>query len=260
MQFLKKHYEKILLGVVLLGLVAAAVFLVFLVASEKNRLEELANSIINHTIKPLEPPVLTDYQVTLQRASQPVSLDLSSTNKLFNPLRWQKAADGHLFVAEISSVVKMLQVTKATPLYYTISLDTVTMTESGARYGVGVDDQGGAKPKGKHIYYASKGEKKDPFILQDVKGPADNPASLDLELADSGELIHISKDKPYKRIDGYVVDMKYPPENRTFPNKRVESTIFFGGNEYKVVAITQDEVVLSAPNQKKWTIKFSTVQ
>ena len=54
-----------------------------------------------------------------------------------------------------------------------------------------------------------------------------------------------------------MVDMKYPPENRTFAGRRIDSTIFFGGNEYKVVAITQDEVVLSAPNQKKWTIKFS---
>jgi hypothetical protein len=37
----------------------------------------------------------------------------------------------------------------------------------------------------------------------------------------------------------------------------VDSAILFGGNQYNVVVITQDEVVISAPNQKKLTIKYS---
>ena len=36
MDFLKKHYEKILLGVVLLGLVGAMVFLPFLILHDRN--------------------------------------------------------------------------------------------------------------------------------------------------------------------------------------------------------------------------------
>ena len=257
MQFLKKNYEKILLGLVLVGLVVAVVFLLFLVSSEKQRLEELRNSIINRPVKPLEAPVLTAQEGLIQRATLPVVLDLSTTNRLVNPLRWQKSANGQPFISESGPGFKILQVIKSTPLYFTISLDSVTLSDSGARYAIGVDQQAGAKPKGKRQFYVSVGEKKEPFILREAKGPADNPTALVLELTDTGEQVSISKDKPFRRVDGYMVDMKYPPENRTFQNRRIDSTIFFGGNEYKIVAITQDEVVLSAPNQKKWTIKFS---
>lgn len=260
MQFLKKNYEKILLGLVLVGLVGTVVFLIFYVQSEKQAQEERRNNIINRPVKPLDPPVLADADLLLQRATLPVTLDLASTNRLFNPLRWQKAQDGHLFISGGDSVPKLLQVTKSTPLYFTISLDSVSPPADPTgtpRYVIGVDQQAGARPKGKRSVYISLGEKKDPVILREVKGPADNPTELHLELTDTGDQISISKEKPFRRIDGYVVDMKYTPENRPFPNKRVDSSIVFGGNEYKIVAITQDEVVISAPNQKHWTIKFS---
>jgi hypothetical protein len=257
MQFLKKNYEKGLLGLVLLGFVVAVVFLVLYVASQKEDQERRRNSIINRPVKPLEPPVLTEADVLLQRATAPVLLDLSSTNRVFNPVRWVKLASGQLMKDDSSVAIKMLQVVNPRPLYFTVSLDSITMADSGARYAIGVDQQAGAKPKGKRQFYTSVGEKKEPFILREARGPADNPTALILELSDTGEQISISKDKPFRRVDGYVVDIKYPPENRNFPNRRVDSTITFGGNEYKVLGISQDEVVLSAPNQKHWTIKFS---
>jgi hypothetical protein len=259
MQFLKKNYEKVLLGLVLLGLVATVVILFFYVSSEKQKQAERRDQIINHPVKPLEPPVLTDAELLLQRAAQTSGLDLVTTNKLFNPVRWQKAQDGHPFITEGDKPVRLLQVTKSTPLYYTISLDSVAPTEAGspARYVIGVDQQAGARPKGKRSIYLSNGEKKDPLILREVKGPPENPTALVFELTDTGEQISVSKDKPFRRVDGYVVDLKYPPENKSFQNKRVDSAILFGGNQYNVVVITQDEVVISAPNQKKLTIKYS---
>ena len=39
MDFVKKHYEKILLGFVLLGLVGALVFLPFMIASDQQKLQ-----------------------------------------------------------------------------------------------------------------------------------------------------------------------------------------------------------------------------
>ena len=259
MQFLKKNYEKILLGLVLLGLVGTVVFLLFYVANEKQAQEDRRNKIINRPVKPLDPPVLTEAEVLVGRATLPVTLDLSTTNKLFHPLRWQKTQSGQMFVSGADPTSKQLQVTKSTPLYYTISLDSVSQSDPSiaARYVIGVDQQAGTRPKGKKTLVLGVGDKKDPLILRAVKGPADNPAALELELTDTGDAISINKEKPFRRVDGYVVDLKYAPENRSFPNKRVDSTINFGGNEYKIVAITQDEVILSASNQKKLTIKFS---
>ncbi len=258
MQFLKKNYEKILLGLVLLGLVGTVVFLLFYVTNEKQAQEDRRIKITTRPVKQLDPPVLTDAETLVQRAAQPVTLDLSTSNKLFNPMRWQKAADGHLFPSGDDRVAKLLQVTKSTPLYFTVSLDSVSAPDATtARYVLGVDQQAGARPKGKRVLVLANGEKKDPLILREVKGPPENPAALVLELTDTGDQISISKDKPFRRVDGYVVDLKYAPENKSFPNRRVDSTIFFGGNEYKIVVITQDEVVISAPNQKKLTVKYS---
>jgi len=260
MEFLKKNYEKILLGLVLLGLVVTVVFLLFLVAGETARLEQLRISIITRPVKELEPPVLAAQEAMLQRATVKAALDFSSTNKLFNPLRWQKPQNGPPFISESGPQMRFLQVTNVRPLYFTVSLDSVTVSESGARYGIGVNQQAGAKPKGKQTVYVSEGEKKEPVLLREARGPKDNPTGLVIELTDTTEPIIISKEKPYRRVDGYMVDMKYPPESRTFPNCRIDSRISFGGNYYKVVAITQDEVTLSAEsNQKKWTIKFSAV-
>jgi hypothetical protein len=59
MDFLKKHYEKILLGVVLLGLVTAAVLLPFMIMSDRENLEVTRMGIINRVPKPLEPLDLT---------------------------------------------------------------------------------------------------------------------------------------------------------------------------------------------------------
>ena len=49
MQFLKKNYEKILLGLVLFGLVGTVVFLLFYVANEKQAQEERRTKIINRS-------------------------------------------------------------------------------------------------------------------------------------------------------------------------------------------------------------------
>jgi hypothetical protein len=102
--------------------------------------------------------------------------------------------------------------------------------------------------------------KNDTFTLRDVKaspGDATN-VSVVLELNDTGQRVVVSKDQPFRRIDGYTVDLKYAPENKTWTNRRKGSSILFNGEEYNIVAITENEVVLSAKsNQKKWTIKYS---
>jgi hypothetical protein len=101
------------------------------------------------------------------------------------------------------------------------------------------------------------GEKKEFFTLREVKGPAENPAVLVLQLGDSEEPISISKERAFQRVDGYTVDLRYTLENRTFPARRVGDKIKIAGEDYIIVAITQNEVVLSAPNGKKYTRPYN---
>ena len=88
----------------------------------------------------------------------------------------------------------------------------------------------------------------------------DNPTNVVLELLDTGDTVTLgkeTKDVPYKRVDGYAADVSYPPEHLPpWKNKRVGDMLKFNNEEYKIVAINPNELILSAnSNQKKWTIK-----
>jgi hypothetical protein len=55
-----------------------------------------------------------------------------------------------------------------------------------------------------------------------------------------------------------MADLKYAPENKTWSDQRVGDSLGFNGEEYKIVAINENEVVLSAQsNSKKWTVKYT---
>ena len=106
--------------------------------------------------------------------------------------------------------------------------------------------------------------KNDVFAMIDVKGRPDEPTGIVVQLKDSGDKVTIpgGTNEVYKRIDGYMADLRYPPENnRTWLARRVNSQppLAFNGEEYNIVAINQNEVVLAAKsNGKKWTVKAAS--
>jgi hypothetical protein len=263
MDFLKKHYEKVLLGVVLLGLAVAVAFLPFKIASEKQKLEDMRNQLIHPKVKPLPNLDLSQPDNVLKRVAAPTLVDFSAPHRLFNPMPWQKAADGHLIKVDTTNIgPNAVTITKMIPLYLKLTLDSVTVLDSGNRYVIGIENEAAINPRerNKTQKYCSVNSKNDIFTLREVKAPPDNPTNVSvvLELNDTGKRVTVSKDQPFRRIDGYMVDLKYGPENKTWTNRRVGAALFFNGEEYNIVAITENELVLSAKsNQKKWTIKYS---
>ncbi|HTQ52434.1 MAG TPA: hypothetical protein VMJ12_17135 [Candidatus Acidoferrales bacterium] len=263
MDFLKKHYEKILLGVVLLGLVGAMVFLPFMILHDRNQLDETRTEIIIRPVKPLAPLDLTAESNTIRRMQLPARLDLETTNRLFNPVQWQKAVDGSLIKIESGNEVGpgAVVVTRISPLYFILTLDAVQTNEFGARYIVGVERQ--AEPvawkRTKRQHYASLGDKNDAFTITSVQGPPADPTQLILQLTDTGETVSLSKAKPFRRVDAYMADLKYGPEGKTWSGQRVGDDLKFYGDDYIIVAINQNEVVLSAKsNQKKTTLIYNS--
>jgi hypothetical protein len=259
MEFLKKHYEKIILGVVLLGLAVAVAFIPFKVASERESLRSKRESLIPRSVKPLTNLDLSLPEAALKRVTTPVVLDFTTVHRLFNPVPWQKGADGHLIKFDDTHIgPKAVVVTKLSPLYMIISLDSVNISDSGPRYVISVQKEAAAQPsqRVKKGHYCKLNDKTDSFILRKVDGPPEDPTKLTLELTDTGETAVVTKDQPFKRVDGYMADLKYGPENKTWTSKRVGSApLLFAGEEYNIVAILQNEVVLSAKsNQKKWPI------
>ncbi|HXR03632.1 MAG TPA: hypothetical protein VN836_02870 [Verrucomicrobiae bacterium] len=260
MDFIKKHYEKILLSVVLLGLVGALVFMALIIPSEQQKVRDIGEGIIGGRVVALTNLDWTARSNVTARLQSPCQLDFENTNRIFNPVEWVRTADGRLRKATALSP-RAAVVTGISPLYTALTLDSIQTNELGARYVVGVERQAAAasylRPK-QQRFVSVDDAKKDVFTLIRVVGPPEDPDYLVLRLADGGQEVQVSKSKPYRRVDGYTVDIKYDPDNRSWTGQRIGNHLKFAGDDYTIVDINSNEVVLSAQsNQKKWTLRYA---
>jgi hypothetical protein len=267
MDFVKKHYEKILLAVVLLGLAGALVFLPFLIAKDQEEQKKTSQGVLYPKVLPLPALDLARQTNAAGRVQSPYALDFSTTNKLFNPLQWQLRPDGSMVPVKPGTVgPEAVLVTKIAPLYLILSLESVetnalVTNALAARYVISVERQAAALPGQRVLrkHYASVGEKvADLFRVLEVKGSIEDPAQIQLvlQLTDVPARVTISKDKPFRRVDGYTADLKYDPEGKKWQGQRVNAVLRFNGEDYNIVAISQDSVIISArSNQKKTPLK-----
>jgi len=261
MEFLKNNYEKVILSVVLLGLAVAAALLPIWVAGEKRALEEAGNQITQTERKDLKPIDLTTNQTVLQRVVKATSLRLAGEHNLFNPVPWQKMRDGHLIPIRTGREIGpgALAITKITALFVRIEYDGPAPSAEPVQYRFRVTRET-EKSAGKRLAtYSSApgGAKNQVFILKEAK-PKDNPVEFTLELSDTKEQVTVSKEKSYSSVAGFAVDLKYGPENLTFPGKRVGDSLVFAGDTNKIVAITETNVtVAAASNTKRTTVAYT---
>src|SRR6266446_5490872 len=116
MEFIKKHYEKVILGFVLVGLLVALAFIPLKVASEKAELETKRANYLTPQVKQLLPLELEAQENTMKRVAAPAALDFTTTNKLFNPMPWKKAADNRLIKDDSKNLGPgALAITRLTP-------------------------------------------------------------------------------------------------------------------------------------------------
>jgi len=260
MDFLKKHYEKILLSVVLLGLVGALVFMALIIPSEQEKVKEIGEGIIRGKVVALTNLDLTGESNVVERLQSPYKLDFDTPNRLFNPMEWQRMPDGTM-VPRAGLSPQAAVVVSISPLYLVLALESVETNELGARYVVAVERQAAASPamRRKQSRYVSMDDpKKDVFTLLQVKGPPDNPGALVLRLADTGQTITLTNGTPFRRVDAYQADIKYDPERASWTGQRIGNRLRFAGDDYTIVDINSNEVVLSAQsNQKKWTLRYT---
>jgi hypothetical protein len=264
MEFIKRNYEKIILGLVLFGLAGALAFMPVVIIYDQQQMAEAKEHVIHPHPVPLPDLDLTLETNVVNRLQSSYDLDFSTTNKLFNPVMWQKDRNGNL-VKAAGLGPNTAVVTKITPLYYIISLDSVATNALGTppRYTFSVEHQAAALPAQRRPQhqYASVGEKVRDFSLpkeQVVNGPPDNPDHLVLKLNDTGAEVTVSESKPFQRVDGYSADLKYDPEKLTATGLRVGADLKFAGDDYNVIAIGENEVILLAQsNQKKYTLPYA---
>src|SRR5260370_31208623 len=211
----------------------------------------MKSSVLNPKVKPLTNLDLTVPEQALKRLASPAVIDLGPIKRLFNPMPWQKASDGHL-ILRASVGPNRIVVTNIMPLNLVLTLDSVNTSGPAPQYVIGIEKQAASTPgqrnKRQSLCSLTPPTKNDTFTMLEVKGKPEDPTQTVVQLNNAGEKPIITKEHPFTRIDGYMADLHYDLEKKSWPHRRVNSQppLSFNGEEYNIVAINQNEVVLSA--------------
>jgi hypothetical protein len=98
--------------------------------------------------------------------------------------------------------------------------------------------------------------------MKEVRGTPAEPSELVMEMIEGlAEPIEITVTKavPFQKVAGYLVDARYDLENKTFTGKRLNDPLFFNGETNNIVAITNNQVVVSSQYGKRFTLKYAPV-
>jgi hypothetical protein len=267
MEFIKRHYEKIIMSAVLLCLLGAAVWLPKMISDAREQINQRAGA---------EPPVrpwkAVDFSVqsnALAALQTPFSVQLAGGippeyHNLFNPVTWKmtttNASPGApaqpIYIKIYKEGPEALVVKEIRPLYLTVAFDRV----AGAGYYFYFQKQSGKKnPLYLHVKDIAKVSGQPVFTLLGIKGAPENPTEFQVQMLDTQEIVTVTPQLPFQKIDGYTADLSYPPDpNLVLKNKRVGDTFTLAGETYKVVAISKNDVrVQATSNDKQTTINWS---
>lgn len=253
MDFLKKHYEKVILSIVLLAVAAAAFLLTVSVGEVKQSLEEQLAQKVQKKGAVLPPLDLSTNQAVLAHASQRMKLVLDGPHNTFNPGSWEKAGE-NLRRKPGKGGLAGLAIVRTTPLNLVLTFKGVAGLAESPRYQISVAREFEKVPSKRQpvITSLSAGGKDSLVQLVEVKGPKEDPTELVCELVETRERFTLSKTKDFRKPFGYAADLR--SEGKDFLAKRVDDSLVLSGVTYKIVAIGKEELVVSAPNQVRTTI------
>jgi hypothetical protein len=265
MEFLKKHYEKIILSVVLLLVAVMAFFLIVEVGSVSESLKEQLAAKTLAKKAPLKPYDLTTNEATLAAVAKPGLVVLAGPDhNTFNSTTWRRGQSGLIEPSAPRPGVgpEHLQYRRANPLYLDISFSSVAGTSDAPRYQFSITREYERTPNKRRTTANSltAGTQNDLFLLKEVKGPKEEPTEFVCELLETRQTFSVTKAKPFRKVMGFSADLRYEADRKDLPQKRVDENILLSGVSYKIVAITDDELVISAPNFLRTTILLSAAQ
>ncbi|HTI69305.1 MAG TPA: hypothetical protein VMF06_05040 [Candidatus Limnocylindria bacterium] len=260
MQFLKKHYEKLVLSLVLLAVALAAFLLIVEVSNVQENLNKALETKQHQKVKPIKPTDLTTNQATLEMVAHPKPLILSGPdNNTFNPITYVRGQDGKPVPQsrKVGIGPSGLELVNLNPLLLEISFTGVAGTPEAPRYQFSVkrDYEKKSDRRRPTVMSLTEGARNELFILREIKGPKESPTELVCALIEGGEVFSVTPTKAFSRVMGYSADLRYEIEKKDLSNRRVDESFPLSGVTYKIVAIAKDEVVISSPNQVRTTVK-----
>jgi hypothetical protein len=248
------HYEKVLLSVMLLALGIAVWILWQETQNEAEKLRQFSTGLERGRTKGVQELDTSTNRAVLAEVANARPIAIGGAHLLFNPVKWQRRPDGPLLKIQSSkdAGVEALVINQVRPLYFTIIPERVL--GDGACYMALTNEVTPIVGRERVVYMSpaqvNRTNISRHLILRDVRNPT-NDTEWVLELTDpraaEERSVVVAKDKPFRRVEGFEAELKYPPGNKTFSKLRVGTNyvIRLEGEDYKVVAISPDEVVLS---------------
>lgn len=280
MEFLKNHYEKVVLSLVLLLMAGGAVMLVLGAGSVQQELDNFKKVVVETGGQRPDPPNRGEYLAAISNA-QPRLIDLTKGHKVFNPELWYVNPSGDLIIGTNVGVSKLF-VTEIKPLRLKLELVIsgnaerpsylVKMTKE---FMPKVTDQ---KPINRSISLNSTNylDETKPvrkfngyLVPRAISGPPDNP-TVELDYHDPSrdvEKVKLTKAQPFETVVDYGAKLLYSVENIQFPSparkdinyERKDSQLVFAGDTNIIVEITATNVVVKAiSNDKPTTIPLAS--
>lgn len=255
MEFLKDHYEKLILGVIVIGLVVAAVMVSMQAGPAAE--EGSSGSVFETKAQPIDT---TTNRVALERFKNAGELNFEEGHALFNPAVWRRKPDGSFMTGE-SLGPKGLKIKTIEPLVFWVKFADAgagLSTRCPLQYNrVNTPDGKSTPATTMKTEMMSVGDENDLFKVVSAS-PAESPTEAVLEMKKDGESITLTKGKTFERIDGYIANLRYDAENRNFNNVREKSSLVLLGDTNTVVSVSADEIVLVNPaTTLKTTLKYN---
>jgi len=261
MQFLKKHYDKIVLVVVLLTVAAVSLLLTVRAGDERQKLADQLQQKVAGNQKAFKSVDLAASSLALEHLSSPMMVMLAGEHKTFNPNTWIRTTSGTIIpVKETGNKgPRGLTLIATRPLALSITFSAVAGTGDPYRYQFNVlrDHEKQASKRRPLTVSLSEGSKNELFVLREVHGPKDNPTEVVIELLEGGGRATLIRDKPFTKGLAFAADLLYEAENKPINGKRAEETILLSSVAYKIVAIDKDALIIQASNKVRTTIKLA---
>lgn len=276
MEFLKNHYEKLILGLTLLLMAAGAVVLVLEAGSVQEELDSYRKIIVESEGK---PPAAEDgpaRKKLLEKATRPLQTEFTQVHKVFNSDAWYVDTNGNL-IAGAKVGVSQLVVHSITPQLLILeflgiggSVERPSLTVNMTRqFGRNPAEQGktrrsfalNATNTPANIANTSANMLDAPrklvLLAREMTGPPENP-EVKCELHEPGKdplKFTLTKAQGFSSVVDHVAHIQYMVEaNFVWPKARKDTQLVFAGDTNIVVDITASNVVVRAVSNDKTTI------
>ena len=270
MEFLKNHYEKLILGLTLLLMAAGAVVLVMEVGSVQEELNKYKANPVTSSGKAPPPENMAVFSNALTSATNPLKVNFVQPHRVFNPDAWYAEPTGNL-VAGTNLGVSRLTVEKIQPQQLKLEFlstggvpgrETVSVNMV-REFAKSVADQKGRRGLTVNttnvLLNTIDPVRKVMLIFRKMGGTPEAP-EVTLELTEPGKEplpIVLSKAQPnFTMVHEYVAELYYAPDQQIWRlPQRKDTPLVFAGDTNIIVEITATNVIIRAVSNDKTITK-----